>query len=123
MTDLDLEAIKDRSQAVTGDPYYWGYLAQELWAKGKVTYEEGGFIGHAHADVPALIEEVERLGGRLTITDDMVDAAIMGWARQTWTDAEGSWDEQGWTGAEEFIKNIHGRRFRAALEAALGEES
>jgi hypothetical protein len=66
--------------------------------------------------------QLEELRDRLTITDDMVDAAVMGWARETWTEAEGGWDERGWTEASEAVKDVHRRRFRAALEAALKED-
>lgn len=60
--------------------------------------EDREFIAHARIDLPALLDEIERLRALTTITDDMVRAA----AREIWLSgtkdrawAEAAWDDMG----------------------------
>lgn len=84
------------------------------------------FIAHARTDIPAMLDEIERLRALTTITDDMVRAA----AREFWLSnvedrvwGEAAWDDMGGSepSDERALVEIAAKR---ALDAALnpGEE-
>jgi hypothetical protein len=80
---IDLEAIRRRADAATPGP--WQRSLNILW--GKIldiepeiafctTVNDTEFIAHAREDVPALLDEVERLTGQLADVTRERDAAV-----------------------------------------------
>ena len=80
MTNDELEAVRARAEAATAGPWEWHWdaiLGQWNLAPGvlladgtdgtpggdKIDVENATFIAHARTDIPALLDEVERLRG------------------------------------------------------------
>lgn len=79
MTKLDLQAIKERCEKATKGPWMvpsnfpdevWGFSAHPMGEDviaapdihvAAVKESDGPFIAHSREDIPALVEEVERL--------------------------------------------------------------
>ena len=143
MTDLDLAAIRERAEAATPGPWEWQPPSDEEWpiadesllspGTGKYVlvgwgYDASGiegetadreFIAHAREDIPALLDEIDRLnaklawfetsfpcdGGCVAVNEVQEDCSQHGWTPQE------LWDEldvrtRDWRRAESIIQRV-----------------
>lgn len=108
MTDLDLEAIKARAGSKLGDLEDFGVC---YWNPRE-----------AGEEVLRLVEEVEQLRDRLTITNETIERAALAIAEvDEWPTNEELGGNLTGTRDDEF-RNEHIDMARAALEAALKED-
>lgn len=132
-TDERHEAARARCEAATDGPWddqpdrtgtatiVLDHEGDALWdAVGTLRDEDGEFIAHARTDLPALLDEVERLRALVTVTDDKVkrsaSAAYENLATQDpqWNEVHGDTEFATLDGSFHFLETM-----RAALEAAL----